>query len=102
MHASPVGDVQALGQAALDGDPADAPPGGPGSGAAALKYLRTTFPDVPFVGMEPAVKPAAETTHTGVVGVLATPATCPPGFRISVLFHSTRRRSPFRVIISFW
>jgi glutamate racemase len=25
--------------------------------------------------MEPAVKPAAETTHTGVVGVLATPAT---------------------------
>ena len=43
--------------------------------AAALKHLRTTFPDVPFVGMEPAVKPAAETTHTGVVGVLATPAT---------------------------
>ena len=33
------------------------------------------FPDVPFVGMEPAVKPAAETTRTGVVGVLATPAT---------------------------
>lgn len=43
--------------------------------AAALKHLRVTFPDVPFVGMEPAVKPAAETTHTGVVGVLATPAT---------------------------
>jgi glutamate racemase len=43
--------------------------------AAALKYLRATFPDVPFVGMEPAVKPAAETTRTGVVGVLATPAT---------------------------
>ena len=43
--------------------------------AAALKYLRTTFPHVPFVGMEPAVKPAAEHTHSGVVGVLATPAT---------------------------
>lgn len=43
--------------------------------AAALKHLRATFPDIPFVGMEPAVKPAAETTHTGVVGVLATPAT---------------------------
>jgi glutamate racemase len=43
--------------------------------AAALKDLRSTFPDVPFVGMEPAVKPAAETTRTGVVGVLATPAT---------------------------
>jgi glutamate racemase len=43
--------------------------------AAALKHLRTAFSDVPFVGMEPAVKPAAETTRTGVVGVLATPAT---------------------------
>jgi len=43
--------------------------------AAALKYLRETFPDVPFVGMEPAVKPAAEHTQTGKVGVLATPAT---------------------------
>ena len=43
--------------------------------AAALKHLRATFPETPFVGMEPAVKPAAEQTHTGVVGVLATPAT---------------------------
>lgn len=43
--------------------------------AAALKYVREKFPDVPFVGMEPAVKPAAERTQTGKVGVLATPAT---------------------------
>lgn len=43
--------------------------------AAALKYLREKSPDVPFVGMEPAVKPAAEHTQTGRVGVLATPAT---------------------------
>jgi glutamate racemase len=43
--------------------------------AAALKVLREKFPDMPFVGMEPAVKPAAELTHTGRVGVLATPAT---------------------------
>jgi glutamate racemase len=43
--------------------------------AAALLYLRQTFPAISFVGMEPAVKPAAETTQTGVVGVLATPAT---------------------------
>jgi glutamate racemase len=43
--------------------------------AAALKYLRETFPEIQFVGMEPAVKPAAEHTHTGKVGVLATPAT---------------------------
>ncbi len=43
--------------------------------AAALAYLRETFRGVSFVGMEPAVKPAAEHTRTGVVGVLATPAT---------------------------
>jgi len=43
--------------------------------AAALKYLRERFPDVQFVGMEPAVKLAAEHTQTGKVGVLATPAT---------------------------
>jgi glutamate racemase len=43
--------------------------------AAALHHLRQVFPEVPFVGMEPAVKPAAETTHSRVVGVLATPAT---------------------------
>lgn len=43
--------------------------------AAALKYLREKFPQVQFVGMEPAVKPAAEHTQTGKVGVLATPAT---------------------------
>ena len=43
--------------------------------AAALKYLRAKFPAVQFVGMEPAVKPAAEYTQTGKVGVLATPAT---------------------------
>ncbi|MBX3037753.1 MAG: glutamate racemase [Anaerolineales bacterium] len=43
--------------------------------AAALKYLREKFLDVQFVGMEPAVKPAAEKTQTKKVGVLATPAT---------------------------
>lgn len=43
--------------------------------AAALHALRAMFPEIPFVGMEPAVKPAAEGTQTGVVGILATPAT---------------------------
>jgi glutamate racemase len=42
---------------------------------AALKSLREEFVDVPIVGMEPAVKPAAEQTHSRVVGVLATYAT---------------------------
>jgi glutamate racemase len=43
--------------------------------AAALQELRAQYPQTRFVGMEPAVKPAAEQTRTGVVGVLATPAT---------------------------
>ncbi|MBI3243980.1 MAG: glutamate racemase [Chloroflexi bacterium] len=44
--------------------------------AAALAHLRQTFPHAPFVGMEPAVKPAAEQTKSRVVGVIATQATC--------------------------
>lgn len=40
---------------------------------AAVEHLRATYP-LPFVGMEPAVKPAAALTRTGVVGVLATGA----------------------------
>ena len=42
--------------------------------AAAINYLRSYFP-VPFVGMEPAIKPAALESKTGVVGVLATAGT---------------------------
>ncbi len=42
--------------------------------AAALEFLRAEF-DVPIVGMEPALKPAAEATRTGHVGVLATEGT---------------------------
>lgn len=43
--------------------------------AAALRWLRSQHPDVPFVGMEPALKPAAEHTRTRHVGVIATAAT---------------------------
>ena len=43
--------------------------------AAAIDYLRATYPDVPFVGIEPAIKPAALRSKTGVVGVLATAGT---------------------------
>lgn len=42
--------------------------------AAAISSLRNEFP-VKFIGMEPAVKPAAMSTRTGVVGVLATAGT---------------------------
>ncbi len=53
--------------------------------AAALHYLREKFPDISFVGMEPAVKPAAEHTQSGLVGVLATPATFQGALYASVL-----------------
>ena len=43
--------------------------------AAALQHLRQVFPAVPFVGMEPALKPAAQGSLSRVVGVLATPVT---------------------------
>lgn len=43
--------------------------------AAALSYLRATFPETPFVGMEPAVKPGAVQTQKGRIGVLATAGT---------------------------
>ena len=43
--------------------------------AAALRSLREAWPERLFIGMEPAVKPAATTTRTGNVGVLATAAT---------------------------
>lgn len=42
--------------------------------AAAISTLREEFP-VSFIGMEPAIKPAAKATRTGVVGVLATAGT---------------------------
>ena len=43
--------------------------------AAAIDYLRAKYPKIPFVGLEPAVKPAALRSKTGVVGVLATAGT---------------------------
>ncbi len=43
--------------------------------AVALAPLRRCYPWPPFVGMEPAVKPAALQTKTGAIGVLATATT---------------------------
>jgi len=42
--------------------------------AAAIKTLRAEY-SISFIGMEPAVKPAAAITRTGVIGVLATAGT---------------------------
>ena len=43
--------------------------------AAAIDFLRERHLGVPFIGIEPAVKPAALRSKTGVVGVLATAGT---------------------------
>lgn len=43
--------------------------------AAAVNDLRAHYPQLPVVGMEPALKPAVAHTQTGVVGVLATTGT---------------------------
>ena len=54
--------------------------------AAALEKLRASF-DLPFVGLEPAIKPAALATRSGHVGVLATAGT----FRGNLFQNTTRR-----------
>ena len=43
--------------------------------AAAIATLRKEYPEIPFIGMEPAIKPAVRKTVSGVVGVLATAGT---------------------------
>lgn len=52
--------------------------------AAAIKYLRSHF-SIPFVGMEPAIKPAALESKTGIVGVLATAGTFKGSLYLSTL-----------------
>ena len=51
--------------------------------AAAIDHLRSHY-DIPFIGMEPAVKPAVLQSKTGVVGVLATKGT----FKGSLYLHT--------------
>ncbi|MBN4085440.1 glutamate racemase [Flavobacteriaceae bacterium AH-315-B10] len=49
----------------------------------AIKTLRETYP-IPFIGIEPAIKPAAFQTKTKTIGILATKGTL-----TSELFHET-------------
>lgn len=50
--------------------------------AAAINLLRERYPHLPIVGVEPAVKPAARLTRSGIIGVLATTGTLnSPRFR---------------------
>lgn len=43
--------------------------------ALAIEYLRATYPQQKFIGIEPMIKTAASLTHTGSIAVCATPAT---------------------------
>ena len=54
--------------------------------AFAIEFLREKYHFIDFVGMEPAVKPAALTTKTGKIGVLATSLTLKGG-------HFTKTKS---------
>ncbi len=49
----------------------------------AISHLRETYP-IPFIGIEPAIKPAAISSKTKVIGILATRGTLS-----SELFHKT-------------
>lgn len=51
----------------------------------AIGYLRSTY-DIPFIGIEPAIKPAALRSTSKTIGVLATKGTL-----TSSLFHSTSK-----------
>ncbi len=59
--------------------------------AAAIGFLRSKY-SIPFIGMEPAIKPAVLTSETGVVGVLATANT----FK-GALYHNTLERFASKV-----
>ncbi len=52
----------------------------------AISYLRSNY-DIPFIGIEPAIKPAALQTKTNSVGILATKGTLS-----SALFHKTSQK----------
>jgi glutamate racemase len=56
--------------------------------AVALDALRAEFPNVPFVGTEPAIKPAAQGSQTGVIAVLAT--------------HNTLRSQRYAGLVNRW
>jgi len=61
--------------------------------AAAIGTLRERF-SIPFVGMEPAIKPAARLTQTGHVGVLATEGTLK-----GALYQQTKERHAYQVTV---
>jgi glutamate racemase len=43
--------------------------------AAAIEHLRAAYPAIPFIGLEPMVKPAVALSKSGVIALCATPST---------------------------
>ena len=62
--------------------------------AAAIDALRAAWPEMPVVGVEPALKPAAALTRTGVVGVMATRGTL-ASCRFAALHASLTRQAHY-------
>ena len=59
--------------------------------AVAIETLRQAYPDLPIIGIEPAIKPAAESYPAGKVGVMGTTATLESSrFQALVARHSDR------------
>jgi len=65
--------------------------------SAAIARLRDTFDDVKFVGMEPALKPAAERTIAGKVALLVTPGTA-QGKKLAALVDKYGSEVSVRVV----
>jgi glutamate racemase len=63
--------------------------------AAALGALRVRYPQTPFVGMVPAVKPAAQRSVSGVIGIMATAAT----LQGELLADVTRTHAPHLKVV---
>jgi glutamate racemase len=64
--------------------------------AATIAALRSTYPQMPIVGLEPALKPAAQLTRTGRVGVMATQGTV-SSEKFQRLLHSLEGQTDFVV-----
>ena len=64
--------------------------------AATIAALRSTYPQLPIVGLEPALKPAAQLTRTGRVGVMATQGTVSSD-KFQRLLHSLEGQADFVV-----
>lgn len=64
--------------------------------AAAIRTLREAFPEMPIVGIEPALKPAVAASKTGVIGVMATRGTL-QSEKFALLLASLHGQATFRL-----